>query len=369
LRVKSYFAASVEAAVDKARQEMGPEAMILQSRATGPEARRLGAYEVVVGSAEGSGPERDAEPAGTNANGVADRFAAEVAELRRQLDGMRRAIARSGLAAPRWLLPSSAWSEAFSALVAADVSGDLAQEMVESVHAGGAGPGDWRRALAREMASRFQVSPVLGRGPAGPRAVALVGPPGAGKTTTLVKLALSQGISQRRPVQVFSADTYRVAAAEQLRSYTAILGVAFQVFETIGALAQALGTARDKELILIDTPGYGFADMEDSADLARWLGSRPDIETHLVLTASMKSADLMRVVDAYETFKPQRLLFTRLDETESFGPVFGEAVRLGRPLSFFGTGQRIPEDLAAASKDLVVNLILDGRADALSPAA
>ena len=82
-----------------------------------------------------------------------------------------------------------------------------------------------------------------------------MGPPGAGKTTTLVKLAVHYGLTSRRPVALLSTDTYRVAAAEQLRSYAAILGVAFQVVETVGALAQSLEEHRAKDLILIDTPG------------------------------------------------------------------------------------------------------------------
>src|SRR5208337_4770648 len=108
-------------------------------------------------------------------------------------------------------------------------------------------PTAFRGALAEELTSRFQVQPVLGRGEANPRIVALVGPPGCGKTTTLVKLAVNYGLAARRPVMLLSMDTYRVAAAEQLRSYAAILGVGFQVVETVAALAQNLEENRGKE--------------------------------------------------------------------------------------------------------------------------
>ncbi len=95
---------------------------------------------------------------------------------------------------------------------------------------------------------------------------ALVGPSGSGKTTTLVKLAVQYGLAGRRPVLLLSVDTYRIAAATQLRSFAAILGVGIQVLETVGALAQAIEENRGKELILIDTPGFGPADMEPTAD-------------------------------------------------------------------------------------------------------
>jgi len=168
-------------------------------------------------------------------------------------------------------------------------------------------------------------------------------------------------MSARRPTLLLSMDTYRVAAAEQLRSFAAILGVGFQVLETTGSLAQTIEENRGKELILIDTPGFGFGDMEDAAPLARFLASRSDIDTHLVLPCSMKSADLARTAERYGCFRPRRLLFTRLDETGSFGPILNEAARSGAPLSFFGTGQRIPEDLETASAIRAAELVLAGK--------
>jgi flagellar biosynthesis protein FlhF len=211
------------------------------------------------------------------------------------------------------------------------------------------------------MESRFSVQPTLGRNESQTRIVALAGPPGAGKTTTLVKLAVNYGLASRRPVLLLSMDTYRIAAAEQLRSYAAILGVGFQLLETVTSLAQAIEENRGKDLIFIDTPGYAYGDMDSAAGLARFLATRNDIDTHLVLSSSMKSADLSRMVDTFEIFGPQRLLFTRLDETGSVGPIFNEAVRTGKPLSFFATGQRIPEDMRAVDRAGLVNLILNGQ--------
>src|SRR6185503_9373554 len=123
--------------------------------------------------------------------------------------------------------------------------------------------------------------------------------PGAGKTTTLIKLAARYGLACRRPVQILTADVFRVAAAEQLRSLAAILGIGCDVAETPRALAQLLDQHRAKELLFIDTPGLSAREMNDGVDLARLLASHPAIDTHLVLAASMKPADIARVIDQY----------------------------------------------------------------------
>jgi len=184
-----------------------------------------------------------------------------------------------------------------------------------------------------------------------------------------VKLAVNYGLAARRPVLLLSMDTQRVAAADQLRSYTAILGVGFQLLETVSSLAQTIEENRGKELIFIDTPGLAYGDLEDSASLCHFLATRGDIDTHLVLPASMKANDLSRMVDAFEIVRPQHLLFTKLDETGSYGSILSEAARCGKPLSFFTNGQRIPEDLEAASSDRLLDLVCrSGAGRALSAA-
>jgi len=390
MKIKSYFARTVEGAMATARQELGPDAMLVNSRKTSLETRHLGEYEVVFATGAPSAEAAAAAlapPGESNSSSAqpfspqpfGERLVTEVADLKKELENMRRAITRSAFAPAQWVGVAPDVSDAYAMLTAGEVAPDIARDIVQaagsrlaasrpspsrSPRPGSPNPVDaaaFQQALLEELQSRFQVAPTLGTGPNQPRIVALVGPPGCGKTTTLVKLAVNYGLAARRPVLLLSMDTQRVGAAEQLRSYAAILGVAFQVLQTTNALAQAIEENRGKELIFIDTPGFAFGDLEDSTSLAHFLSTRPDIDTHLVLSASMKSADLTRMVDAFEILRPQHLLFTKLDETASFGPIFSEAARTGKPLSFFTTGQRIPEDLEAVTQARLVDLIMTGQ--------
>jgi flagellar biosynthesis protein FlhF len=375
MKIKSYFSRTVEDAIAQARGELGPEAMLVNSHKALPEARHLGEYEVVFATEAPGGAGNEGEPimAASDHHASADRLSTDVAELKKELEKMRRVLTRSAYAPPQAQGAAPGVAEAYASLTAAEVSPELAREIVQAAEQrlaptrfslAGAQPkrpvdsAAFQQALTEELESRFTAQATLGRTPATPRIVALIGPAGAGKTTTLVKLAVNYGLAARRPVLLLSADTYRVAAADQLRSYAAILGVGFQVVETVSAMAQTITENGGKELIFIDTPGLGAGDFDDSGPLARFLSTRSDIDTHLVLSASMKSADLSRMVDAFEPFAAQRLLFTKLDETSSFGPILNEAARTGKPLSFFSNGQRIPEDLEAASRGRLTELIL-----------
>ena len=375
MKIKSYYSRSVEDAIAAARQELGPDAMLVNNRRALPEAKHLGEYEVVfVVDAPDYEPETGVPPAATVEKRAPESLSADVSDLKRELEAMRRALMRSAYAPQQSRGASPAAAEAYAALTAADLSPELARALVDAVEErlarrAPADPETFQQAVLHELQSRISVQPTLGRGEPRPHIVALVGPPGSGKTTTLVKLAVNYGLACRKPVLLLSMDTYRVAAAEQLRSYAAILGVGFQVLETVTALAQTLEENRGKELIFIDTPGLGFGDLDAGAGLARFLSTRQDIDTQLALPSSMKPADLTRVVEAFKVFGPQRLLFTRTDETRSFGPIVNETVRTGIPVSFLATGQRIPEDLEAASAQRIVELVMAGGARGLGAAA
>ncbi|MGE5645477.1 MAG: hypothetical protein ACM336_06770 [Acidobacteriota bacterium] len=367
MKLKSFFVPDTNTALRLARRELGPEAMLVETRPAPPESKHLGQFEVVFGVNEEARPASACAPAPASAPAPAAPLPPGMAELERKLERVAAAIARSNITAND---PNGVFADAFARLTENGIAEDLAHDLLSGMRASGAAPtpAQLYRIVRSDLAGRFKVDASLGCAKDGPRVVALVGPPGAGKTATLAKLAVLHGLATRRPTQLLSIDCYRIAAAEQLRSYAAILGVGFQAFETTLALGQALAEHRNKDLILIDTPGFGPKDMDAAEDLARFLAGRPEIDTHLVLTASARSADLKRVVDRFEVFRPRKLLFTKLDETGTFGPILNEAVRTGKPVSFLAAGQQIPDDLEPATADRILELALK-REQAQTPAA
>ena len=327
--------------MELANKELGEDALLINARPSTLETRALGAYEVVFGVPAKSDVEVVMKPVPLPLVKVSstDRLSLDVAELKREIERMAESLRGGGM-----LPQMPPQSDLYDVLIENELEKGLARQV-----AGGT-----------PLEGLFEVDSTLGRHGATRGVVALVGPPGVGKTTTLAKLAARFGISSRRPAYILSADVYRIAAADQLRTLAAILGIGFDVVETPVALAQALEEHRGKDWVFIDTPGLAANEMEDGEDLARLIASHPEIDTHLVLSASMKPADLARVIDRYEIFQPKKLLFTRLDETDRYGALVSEAARRSLPISFLGTGQQIPDDLEPASKELIADRVRQG---------
>jgi flagellar biosynthesis GTPase FlhF len=210
------------------------------------------------------------------------------------------------------------------------------------------------------------VDATLGVRGAARKIVALIGPPGAGKTTTAVKLAARAVIANRRAAHFLLADRSRIGAAEQLKALASAFGAGFRVAETPKELAQALDSLPSRDFVFIDTPGFARAEMPDARQLANVLASRQDVDTHLILPASMQAADLARTADRFELFRPNKLIAARLDETECVGPLLNESLRRNLPFSFLCSGPRIPEDVEPATAGRVARLVL-GRKNASHP--
>jgi len=331
METKTYFASSVPAALEVARKELGEEAMLVTSRPSPPEARPFGRLEVTFAYEK---KEMRLSGASLPPRGIAS----EMDEIRQQITALKKAVGRPAL---RTTEVRSDVSEQF---VDSGLSPEIAGEISAAIRSN-----DAPDALSRELTNRIQVVPFAELKPGEARAIAFVGPPGRGKTTTLVKVAVRFGLAKRVPVKIYSAGSHGVGCEEQMARYAAVLGVPFQGCESLESLALALNGDQWKGLALIDTPGISPADSTEINDFARFFKRRPEIEKHLVLRADARSADLSRVITRFASMEVSRLLFTGLDEAVGLGAMTDALMRTRIPASLAGTGQRIPEDLEMVS--------------------
>jgi len=363
MRIKSFFAESIEAAMAQAGKELGAEAVLMNSRRTEPDLQHLGSYEVVCAVA----PEtKIADPPQIPPSPFppsTDALSRELTRLREQMESLAKVIGRSGVSLSG-MASRPELARVYEALCRAEISADVAQDIVlrlslqiEPTHSKPIRLAEDVARLARlELASFILTNSTLGVG--GRRTVAVVGPPGSGKTTSLVKLAIRECLALRQPCSLFTIDTLRISAADQLRSYAGILGVPFQVLETPAALSLALVNSRPNDTVFIDTPGFAATDMVDAAGWAEVFAGNDEIDVHLVLPASMRAVDQERIADRYEMFSPRKLLFTKLDETEALGGMINLSLLLRKPLSFLSSGQQIPEDLDYAAAGAIADRVL-----------
>lgn len=189
------------------------------------------------------------------------------------------------------------------------------------------------------------------------KVVALVGSTGVGKTTTIAKLAARMQLTDKKRVALISMDSFRIAAADQLRAYSKILDCPFSEVSENSDLADFVTKFYDYDLILIDTAGRS-SKQQMQMDQLRSLANMPfPVHFHMVQSASMKQRDLDENLKAFRMVNLQSLIFTKLDESWSFGEILNTNITSKLPLSFFTTGQKVPEDLEPATKERVVERI------------
>ncbi len=191
--------------------------------------------------------------------------------------------------------------------------------------------------------------------------IALVGPTGVGKTTTIAKLAAEVVLKGGGSVALVTIDTYRIAAVEQLKVYAEIMNLPVEVVFTPEQLQGAFDKHRDKDLILIDTAGRSPRDEGRLEELAAFFGADSGVSAHLVLAAPTREGDLREIVRRFGRLEIESLVFTKLDECETCGALLNIPVHSNLPISYLTNGQRVPEDLLVADPTTVAGFVMGSR--------
>ncbi len=355
MQVKRYVAASFAEALIQAKNELGSDAMIVETKKV-----RVGGLfglfgrevtEITVAADQTS--QKKPAPTAT----VAPLAPGGLANVERELASLRSAMGM--------LLDRSRQSdgpplqgyarEVYELLLERGVADETALEIGQRVEGGRP---DGHAALREEVARLLgPCTPIVAR--KGQRKViALVGPTGVGKTTTLAKLAAQFTLHKGLTVGMITCDTYRIAAIQQLRTYAEILGLPVHAVDTPAEVAAALQATAQCDLVLVDTAGRSHRDpkrMQELRDLLAMI--RPD-ETHLVTSLTASQRDVLEIVDTYAPLGVNRLTFTKLDEATSPGVVLNVRSRHSQPLAYVTHGQSVPEDIIPADPLTLTNVLL-----------
>jgi len=192
--------------------------------------------------------------------------------------------------------------------------------------------------------------------------VFFVGPTGVGKTTTIAKIASVQSLINNKDVALITSDTYRIAAVEQLRTYANILGIPIKVVYTKEELIDAIDFFKDKDLVLIDTAGRSHKNLVHQMELSELLSSVEEKDVYLTLSVATKYKDMLKIIRAYKNMCEFKVIFTKLDETLSYGNILNIKMATGAKLSYVTFGQNVPDDISEVNPHEIAKNLLGGEA-------
>lgn len=218
--------------------------------------------------------------------------------------------------------------------------------------------------IYQKMVLKFGRSEGITPSEEGPRIVLFIGPTGVGKTTTIAKLAGRYCVEEKKKVALLTADTYRIAAAEQLRTYANILETPFRIIYTPEELQAAVDDYWDCDYIFIDTAGRSHQNTDQLEKMKEMVAAlkRPEsYQVFLVLSATTKYRDLQKIADCYGKIADFELIFTKLDETEAVGNLLNMKLYTDAPIAYVTCGQNVPDDMEAFNPQKTVKQILGGK--------
>lgn len=378
MKIKKYVARDFRTAIRKAKEEMGRDAIILQTR----QIRRNGLLgwisppqvEVTVALDDTlqvqtdrnrsretpAREEKKEEPAAATADGQV--LVQELQKMNGLIGDLRSRL--NEIDAMQGLSPEI--QQFYNILVHNHVNRQIALNIVNSVASrlprDGTTDEAWTRDVCLHTLQQYlsEVRPIeIDRESKG-GVVFLVGPTGVGKTTTIAKLAANMSFVDRKEVALITLDTYRISAAEQLRTFAEIIGIPITVVFDPVDLPEAIEKYKNRDVIFVDTAGRSPYNGSQMEELQEYIDiGRPD-EIILVLSITTDSSALVQIYRQFEKIGVDKLIFTKLDETFHYGPILNILYEVGKPIAYLTTGQNVPDDIEVPDTLKLARMILKG---------
>ena len=218
--------------------------------------------------------------------------------------------------------------------------------------------------IYQKMILKFGQPKIITEAEETPKVVFFVGPTGVGKTTTIAKIASKFSVNDKKKVALLTTDTYRIAAAEQLRTYANILDVPFRVIYNTEEIEAAIEDFKTYDYILVDTAGHSHTNETQKNNMNHYIHSvneKIEKEVYLVVSATTKYRDLVSIADTYSEMTDYKLIFTKLDETTTLGNLLNLKLHTGADLSYVTCGQNVPDDMEQFNPQATVKQLLGGK--------
>jgi flagellar biosynthesis protein FlhF len=393
MKVKTYKHQSLQEGIENIKRDLGSEALILGTRSVSVRPRfglfRKPTWEITAAAAEeecsnplpppAALPLQKAESklnkpilplakaevratAGTSFAAAAvapapapapvrdqrmDTLIDEIAELKKSFRNLSKAIPAK----------SENSGGLFTELVSQGIEHELADQYISTASRGNPAPSELRERVRRLIASQLIIAPSAELQAKTRMVSAFVGSTGVGKTTTIAKIAGHAAVRMKKRVALISTDIFRIGGQDQLARFGELLGIPAYGCADVATLEDLVASLDDRDLILIDTPGSSPSDLARLAKLET-VTSAANAKVHLVISATTRSEDITKIIIRFQRFKPNSVIFTKIDETDSKGSLTGDLLRNEIPVSYITNGQRVPEDLVLPSADELARYVL-----------
>jgi len=368
MQVKRYIVPTINKAMEKIKKELGPDAVVLSTRRIDDEGNKSLLEVIAARDSADAGERRSSGLFSLTGDGMGGEFrygrdddflASELADIR---DSLKTLFDIIGVKKSRNISPDM--ERVYRRLIASGVSSRQAARLITEARSRVASGGELSYAdlmshIGTIVKERYEAAY---RKAADTRITAFVGPTGAGKTTTLAKLAARFSVEKKKTVGIITTDTYRIGATEQLKIYANIMDVPLKIATTMRDVSLSVAAFSDKDLILIDTPGRSPADTRFSQLLHAMVSGEHHVGACLVLSTTSDYENTTHAVRRFSTGGCGSVIFTKIDEAARIGQMYDVVDGWELPVTYVANGQDVPQDIDALDGEKFTELIVGRRA-------